>query len=170
MRRTTRVQIPASLFAIGCLAFSKGVLCVASRRERGRVAVGGAPSEHSAHSLVEVGAEPPPAPAAALQPVVADAVAALRAGTTAVVCSPCALGAAACEGASRAVAAAPLHAVGCARGLRCGTGPRGERMTDCRHPPQCLLRSARHSSISTSTRSAMPALRSLRRHWRSTAR
>jgi len=171
MRRPRRVQTPASLFAIGCLAISKGVLCVASRRARGRVAVGGAPSKHSARSLVEVGAAvagPPPAPAAALQAIdfrrldtavssstvnefssfstpnqrrgglnrgqVADAVAALRAGTTTVVCSPCALGAAACERASRAVAAAPLHAVGCARGLRCGGGPRGERMTDCRRP------------------------------------
>jgi len=120
MRRPTRVQTPASLFAIGCLAFSKGALCVAACRVSGRVAVGGAPSEHSTHSSVEVGAavaEPPPAPTVALQPVVADAVAALRAGTTTVVCSPCALGAAACERASRAVAAAPLrlerHVVGC---------------------------------------------------------
>jgi len=163
MRRPTRVQTPASLFAIGCLAFSKGALCVAARRVSGRAVVVGAPSEHSAHSLVEVDAaiaEPPPAPPAALQPVVADAVAALRAGTTAVVCSPCALGAAACERVSRAVAAVPLrlerHAVGCAsiccdmlatrsrhcaclrtgcaRWLRCGTGPRGQRMTDCCRP------------------------------------
>jgi len=33
----------------------------------------------------------------------------------------------------------------------------------------CLLRSARRSSLSATTRSAMPALRSLRRHWRPTA-
>jgi len=90
-------------------------------RTRGRVAVGGAPSEHSAHFLVGVGtavAEPPPVPPVALQPVVAGAVAALRAGTTTEVCSPCALGAAACERASTAVAAVPprlkRHAVGCA--------------------------------------------------------